>query len=228
MPRRESLAQLHVVRTSMRAAGRFTNLPSASSGYRARPGAKAVRRHRARADIVDAMRHEDIWDHEAARQYDTPGTGMFAPEVLGPTLDRLAGLAGDGRALEFAAGTGRVAVPLAQRGVPVTGIELSRPMIEQLRTKAGEAAIPVIAGDMATARAPGRYTLVYLVYNAISALLTQGEQVACFRTPPGTWCPAAGLSSSYGCRSCASCRWDSRPPSGSPSLATSAWIPMTC
>jgi SAM-dependent methyltransferase len=165
----------------MRAAGRFTNLPSASSGYRARPGAKAVRRHRARADIVDAMRHEDIWDHEAARQYDTPGTGMFAPEVLGPTLDRLAGLAGDGRALEFAAGTGRVAVPLAQRGVPVTGIELSRPMIEQLRTKAGEAAIPVIAGDMATARAPGRYTLVYLVYNAISALLTQGEQVACFR-----------------------------------------------
>ena len=181
MPRRESLAQLHVVRTSMRAAGRFTNLPSASSGYRARLGAKAVRRHRARADIVDAMRHEDIWDHEAARQYDTPGTGMFAPEVLGPTLDRLAGLAGDGRALEFAVGTGRVAVPLAQRGVPVTGIELSRPMIEQLRTKAGEAAIPVIAGDMATARVPGRYTLVYLVYNAISALLTQGEQVACFR-----------------------------------------------
>jgi SAM-dependent methyltransferase len=130
---------------------------------------------------LGAMRQEDIWDHEAAQRYDTPGTGMSAPEVLGPTVDRLAGLAGDGRALEFAIGTGRVAVPLAQRGVPVTGIELSRPMIEQLRTKADEAAIPVIAGDMATTRAPGTYTLVYLVYNTISNLLTQSEQVACFR-----------------------------------------------
>ena len=74
------------------------------------------------------MRQEDIWDHETARSYDTPGTGMFAPQVLGPAVDRLAGLAGDRRALEFAIGTGRIAVPLAQRGVPVTGIELSRPM----------------------------------------------------------------------------------------------------
>jgi SAM-dependent methyltransferase len=128
-----------------------------------------------------AMRQEDIWDAETAQQYDTPGTGMFAPEVLGPAVDRLAELAGDGRALEFAIGTGRVAVPLAQRGVPVTGIELSGPMIGQLRTKADEAAIPVIVGDMATVRAPGAYTLVYLVYNTISNLLTQGEQVACFR-----------------------------------------------
>jgi SAM-dependent methyltransferase len=127
------------------------------------------------------MRQEDIWDHEEAQRYDTPGTGMFAPEVLGPAIDRLAGLAGDGRALEFAIGTGRVAVPLAQRGVPVTGIELSGPMIEQLRAKADEVAIPVIVGDMAAARAPGTYTLVYLVYNTISNLLTQGEQVACFR-----------------------------------------------
>jgi len=127
------------------------------------------------------MRQEDIWDAETAREYDTPGTGMFAPEVLEPAVDRLAELAGDGPALEFAIGTGRVAVPLAQRGVPVTGIELSGPMIEQLRTKAGEAAIPVIAGDMASATAPGTYTLVYLVYNTISNLLTQGEQVACFR-----------------------------------------------
>ena len=124
---------------------------------------------------------EDIWDQEAAQAYDTPGTGMFAPDVLGPAVDRLAGLAGDGRALEFAIGTGRVAIPLAQRGVPVTGIELSQPMIEQLRTKADETAIPVIAGDMATARAPGEYALVYLVFNTISNLLTQREQVACFR-----------------------------------------------
>jgi SAM-dependent methyltransferase len=129
----------------------------------------------------DLMRQEEIWDVDAARSYDTPGSGMFAPEVLGPAVDRLAALAGDGRALEFAIGTGRVAVPLAGRGVPVTGIELSRPMIDQLRTKADEAAIPVVEGDMATAVAPGRYTLVYLVYNTISNLLTQAEQVACFR-----------------------------------------------
>src|SRR5215472_12965861 len=116
------------------------------------------------------MRQEDIWDDETALRYDTPGTGMFAHEVLGPAVDRLAELAGDGRALEFAIGTGRVAVPLAQRGVPVAGIELSRPMIEQLRTKADETAIPVIAGDMATTVAPGEYTLVYLVYNTITNL----------------------------------------------------------
>jgi SAM-dependent methyltransferase len=127
------------------------------------------------------MRQEDIWDAETARDYDRPGTGMFSPDVLGPTVDRLAALAGDGRALEFAIGTGRVAIPLAERGVPVTGIELSRPMVEQLRTKADEATIPVVLGDMTTASAPGAYSLVYLVYNTISNLLTQAEQVACFR-----------------------------------------------
>lgn len=124
---------------------------------------------------------QEIWDVEAAQRYDTPSTGMFAPEVLGPTVDRLAELAGDGRALELAIGTGRVAVPLAERGTPVTGIELSRPMVEQLRTKADEAAIPVVVGDMASTRAPGEYALVYLVYNTISNLLTQADQVACFR-----------------------------------------------
>jgi SAM-dependent methyltransferase len=127
------------------------------------------------------MRQEDIWDVDAAQRYDTPGTGMFAPDVLGPTVDRLAELAGNGRALEFAIGTGRVAVPLAERGVSVTGIELSRPMVDRLRTKADEASIPVIIGDMTTATAPGEYSLVYLVYNTISNLLTQAEQVACFR-----------------------------------------------
>ncbi|HZN18898.1 MAG TPA: class I SAM-dependent methyltransferase [Micromonosporaceae bacterium] len=131
--------------------------------------------------IVGGMQQEEIWDVEAAQRYDTPGTGMFAPEVLGPTVDRLAELAGGGRALELAIGTGRVAVPLAERGVPVTGIELSLPMIDQLRTKVDEATIPVVVGDMATARAPGTYALVYLVYNTISNLLTQAEQVACFR-----------------------------------------------
>jgi SAM-dependent methyltransferase len=131
--------------------------------------------------MVGRMRQEDIWDAEVARDYDRSDGGMFGPEVLGPTVDRLAGLAGSGRALEFAIGTGRVAVPLAERGVPVTGIELSQPMISQLREKADEAAIPVINGDMATARAPGEYSLVYLVYNTIGNLLTQAEQVECFR-----------------------------------------------
>lgn len=127
------------------------------------------------------MRQEDIWDAKTAQDYDSPGVGMFSPEVLGPTVERLAGLAGDGRALEFAIGTGRVAVPLAEHGVAVTGIELSVPMIEQLRTKVDEATIEVVAGDMATTRVPGEFSLVYLVFNTISNLLTQAEQVACFR-----------------------------------------------
>jgi SAM-dependent methyltransferase len=127
------------------------------------------------------MRQDEIWDRVAAESYDTPGTGMFAPEVLGPTVDRLAELAGGGRVLELAIGTGRVAVPLAERGVPVTGIELSEPMVEVLRTKVGEEAVPVVIGDMATTRAPGDYDLVYLVFNTISNLLTQDEQVECFR-----------------------------------------------
>ncbi len=127
------------------------------------------------------MRQDEIWDVEAAENYDTPGTGMFAPEVLGPTIDRLAALANGGRVLEFAIGTGRVAIPLAERGVSVTGIELSQPMVDRLRAKVGEETIPVVMGDMATATAPGTYTLVYLVFNTISNLLTQAEQVACFR-----------------------------------------------
>ena len=127
------------------------------------------------------LRQDEIWDDEVAGRYDTPGEGMFAPEVLGPTVDRLVALADGGRVLELAIGTGRVAVPLAERGVPVTGIELSAPMVARLREKADEAAIPVVMGDMATARAPGAYALVYLVFNTISNLLTQSEQVACFQ-----------------------------------------------
>ncbi|MCX4386833.1 class I SAM-dependent methyltransferase [Micromonospora peucetia] len=127
------------------------------------------------------MRQEKLWDADTARRYDTPGTGMFAPEVLEPTVDRLTELAAGGAALEFAVGTGRVAVPLAARGVPVTGIELSRPMVERLRTKVDEATVPVVIGDMATSTVPGEFSLVYLVYNTISNLLTQARQVTCFR-----------------------------------------------
>jgi SAM-dependent methyltransferase len=131
--------------------------------------------------MIAGVRQDEVWDEDAAQRYDTPGTGMFAPEVLGPTVDRLAMLAGAGRALELAIGTGRVGVPLAERGVPVTGIELSRPMVDRLRTKVDEDGLPVVMGDMATVRAPGEFTLVYLVFNTISNLLTQHEQVACFR-----------------------------------------------
>ena len=73
------------------------------------------------------MNNKDIWDEETAKSYDTPGTGMFAPEVLGPTVDRLLQLAGEGPALEFAIGTGRVALPLRQRGIPVAGTNSRQP-----------------------------------------------------------------------------------------------------
>ncbi|MBJ7355781.1 MAG: class I SAM-dependent methyltransferase [Nocardioides sp.] len=103
---------------------------------------------------------------------------MFAPDVLDPAVDLLARLAGDGPALELAIGTGRVAIPLTDRGVPVTGIELSQPMVDELHRKRAD--IPVVVGDMATSRAPGEFSLVYVVWNSIGNLRTQAEQVACF------------------------------------------------
>ncbi|MDM7832356.1 class I SAM-dependent methyltransferase [Cellulomonas edaphi] len=127
------------------------------------------------------MDTDSLWGADVAAAYDTPGTGMFAPEVVGPAVDRLHALADGGPALELAIGTGRIAVPLAERGMRVTGIELSLPMIDQLRTKVDEAALPVVVGDMARVRAPGQFSLVYLVFNTISNLLAQADQVECFR-----------------------------------------------
>ena len=151
--------------------------------------------------------NDKLWDAETAQRYDTPGTGMFAPEVLGPTVDRLAELAGDGRALEFAIGTGRVAVPLAERGVPVTGIELSQPMVDQLRTKVDEATIPVVMGDMATDRGAGRVHagLPRLQHHLQPADPGRAGRVLPQRRPP----PRARRPlrrSSSGCPSCASSR----------------------
>jgi SAM-dependent methyltransferase len=123
----------------------------------------------------------EVWDEATAERYDATSAEMFAPDVLDPAVDLLARLAGTGPALEFAVGTGRVALPLAARGVPVTGIELSAAMVAQLRRKADQATLPVLVGDMATARAPGEFSLVYLAWNSISNLRTQPEQVACFR-----------------------------------------------
>ena len=105
---------------------------------------------------------------------------MFDPEVLGPTVDLLAELAGSGAALEFGVGTGRVAVPLAARGVRVSGIERSVAMAKRLRAKDDAQRIEVTIGDMATSRVDGSFQLVYLVFNTIGNLTTQDQQVACF------------------------------------------------
>ena len=122
---------------------------------------------------------DELWGERVAARYDSDCGEMNDPEVLGPTVDFLAGLAGDGRALEFAVGTGRVALPLSER-VAVHGIELSQPMVDRLREKPGADRIDVTIGDMASTRVAGEFRLVYLVYNTISNLLTQDEQVQCF------------------------------------------------
>ncbi|MFC9589936.1 methyltransferase domain-containing protein [Streptomyces sp. NPDC056944] len=127
------------------------------------------------------MTSSELWTRATADRYDAEETEMSSAAVLGPTLTFLAELAEDGRALEFAIGTGRVGVPLRERGVPVTGIELSEHMAAVLRRKVDADALPVTIGDMATTVVPGEFSLVYLVYNTITNLLTQDEQVECFR-----------------------------------------------
>lgn len=127
------------------------------------------------------MTSSDRWDEYTAECYDATSAEMFAPDVLDPAVEFLAQLAGDGPALEFAIGTGRVAIPLAARGIQVTGIELSQPMADQLRRKVPAQELPVVVGDMATTTVPGRFSLVYVVWNSIGNLRTQDEQVRCFR-----------------------------------------------
>ncbi len=117
---------------------------------------------------------------DVARTYDQTSAGMFAPEVIDATVDCLGDLAGGGRVLEFAIGTGRVALPLAARGLEVAGIDISEDMLAELRAKPGAASITLTEGDMATGTVEGEFALVYLVFNTISNLTTQDEQVACF------------------------------------------------
>jgi len=121
-----------------------------------------------------------MWGSEIAQHYDATSADMFAPAILGPCVDVLASLAGDGAAVEFAVGTGRVALPLHESGVPVSGIELSPHMAAVLRGKPGGSAVPVTIGNMATTRVPGPFALVYLVFNTIMNVTTQDEQVAVF------------------------------------------------
>src|SRR5687767_5811528 len=106
---------------------------------------------------------------------------MFDPAVVDPVVDFLVELAGSGRALELGIGTGRIALPVAQRGVPVHGIELSKAMAARLRAKPGGEDIGVMIGDFATTTVEGTFSVAYLVFNTIMNLTTQAAQVACFR-----------------------------------------------
>jgi SAM-dependent methyltransferase len=124
---------------------------------------------------------EGFFTERVASHYDERSGSMSAPEVVGPVVDVLAAFAGDGAALEFGIGTGRIALPLAERGVRVAGIDNSDAMLSRLRAKPGADGIDAVEGDFATTRVDGEFAVVYLVFNTISNLTTQDAQVACFQ-----------------------------------------------
>jgi SAM-dependent methyltransferase len=127
------------------------------------------------------MSDDGYFDERVAARYDESAADMFDPVVVGPVVDLLAELAGSGRALELGIGTGRIALPLAQRGVPVHGIELSNAMAARLRAKPGGEDIGVTIGDFASTTVDGAFSVAYLVFNTILNLTTQAAQVACFQ-----------------------------------------------
>ena len=127
------------------------------------------------------MHDDGYFDEPIAARYDDSSAEMFAPAMVDPVVDVLARLAGSGRALELGFGTGRIALPLARRGVPVHGIELSEAMASRLRAKRGDEDVEVTIADFASTRVEGTFSLAYLVFNTISNLTTQAAQVACFR-----------------------------------------------
>jgi SAM-dependent methyltransferase len=124
---------------------------------------------------------DGYFDERAAARYDESSAEMFEPEVVEPVVDFLAELAGEGRALELGIGTGRIALPLAERGVPVHGIDLSRAMTSRLREKPGGEEIGVSIGDFARTTVDGTFSVAYLVFNTIGNLTSQASQVDCFR-----------------------------------------------
>ncbi len=126
---------------------------------------------------------ENYFGEEVAAEYDeaTEHDGMFAPEAVNPVVDFVVDLAGDGRALELGVGTGRIALPLTERGVPLHGIDLSEAMVARLRAKPGGDRIGVTIGDFATTKVEGTFSVAYVVYNTIQNLTTQDAQVACFQ-----------------------------------------------
>ena len=123
---------------------------------------------------------EDHFGEDVAPRYDERSAEMFGAEVVDPVVDLLAELAGDGAALELGIGTGRIALPLSKRGVPVHGIDLSEAMVAQLHAKPGADRIGVTIGNFATTRVDATFSVAYLVFNTINNLTTQDEQVACF------------------------------------------------
>ena len=124
---------------------------------------------------------KDYFDEPVAARFDERYAHLADPAVVDPMVDFLVERAGDGAALELGIGTGRIALPLAARGVRVHGIELSEAMVARLRAKPGAEEIGVTIGDFATTRVDGAFSLAYLVANTIMNLTTQEEQVACFR-----------------------------------------------
>jgi 16S rRNA A1518/A1519 N6-dimethyltransferase RsmA/KsgA/DIM1 with predicted DNA glycosylase/AP lyase activity len=127
------------------------------------------------------MHHDGYFDERVAASYDRQDGEEFDPTVIETIVDFLVERAGAGRALELGIGTGRIALPLAQRGVPVHGIDLSRAMVARLRAKPGGDDIGVTIGDFATTKVDGSLSLAYLIFNTIMNLTTQAAQVACFR-----------------------------------------------
>jgi SAM-dependent methyltransferase len=126
--------------------------------------------------------HDDgYFDERIAARYDESSAEMFAPAAVDPVVDLLVDLAGSGRALELGIGTGRIALPLSRRGIPVHGIELSRAMVARLRAKPGAEDIGVTIGDFSTTTVEGTFSVAYLVFNTIMNLTTQDEQIACFQ-----------------------------------------------
>jgi SAM-dependent methyltransferase len=124
---------------------------------------------------------ENYFGEEIAARYDDSESPMFGREAIEPAVDFLAELAGNGPVLELGIGTGRIALPLAERGVRVRGIDLSEAMVARMRAKPGGDAIEVTIGDFATTRVDGEFSLAYLVFNTINNLTTQDAQVACFQ-----------------------------------------------
>jgi hypothetical protein len=123
---------------------------------------------------------DGYFGEDVAASYDAAAADMFGDDVVGPAVELLTLLANGGRAVEFGVGTGRIAIPLAGRGVEVHGIDLSHAMVARLRAKPGASEIGVTIGDFADARAPGQFSLAYLVFNTICNLTTQDAQVSCF------------------------------------------------
>ena len=134
---------------------------------------------------VEAPGEDGYFDERVAARFDQDYDYQAESKVVGPMVDLIASLAGDGRALELGSGTGRIAIPLAARGVPVHGIELSKAMTARLHAKPGGEGIPVTIGDLASARADGAFRVAYLVANTIMNLTSQAAQLACFRNVAG-------------------------------------------